>query len=207
MTDRAALIVTMQVPVPEQPEPDQPPKVEPVAAVAVSVTLAPAPKLAEQATPQLMPAGLDVMVPEPVPAGVTERVYVVKTKVAVTLCAAPFVRVGAHVPVPEQPPPLQPEKVEPTAAVAVRVAAGGLPGTLFVQVAVHENPVDDVTVPAPVPANVTVRVVGAAWAAGASPATSKTIRIKTMGNRACIDMSSMFPRSPDRIPHHPGHPP
>jgi hypothetical protein len=37
----AALIVTMQLPVPEQPPPDQPVNVEPVAGEAVRVTCAP----------------------------------------------------------------------------------------------------------------------------------------------------------------------
>lgn len=38
VTDLSAVIVTVQVPVPEQPPPLQPAKVEPEAAVAVSVT-------------------------------------------------------------------------------------------------------------------------------------------------------------------------
>ena len=38
VTDLAALMVTVQVPVPEQPLPLQPVKVEPVRAVAVNVT-------------------------------------------------------------------------------------------------------------------------------------------------------------------------
>src|SRR5437879_9828953 len=40
-------------------------------------------------------------------------------KIAVTACAALIVTV--QVPVPEQPPPLQPEKVEPAAGAAVKV--------------------------------------------------------------------------------------
>jgi hypothetical protein len=42
VTERAALIVTKQVPVPEQPAPDQPVNREPPAALAVSVTVVPA---------------------------------------------------------------------------------------------------------------------------------------------------------------------
>ena len=38
VTVLAALIVTLQVPVPEQPPPDQPVKLEPVACAAVNVT-------------------------------------------------------------------------------------------------------------------------------------------------------------------------
>ena len=41
VTAFAALMVTMQVLVPEQPAPDQPANVEPEAAAAVSVTLVP----------------------------------------------------------------------------------------------------------------------------------------------------------------------
>ena len=41
VTDVAAVIDTTQVPVPEQPPPDHPVKVEPVDGVAVKVTLVP----------------------------------------------------------------------------------------------------------------------------------------------------------------------
>jgi hypothetical protein len=66
--ERAALIVTVQVPVPAQPAPDQPAKLEPGAALAVSVTVAPWTKLALQIAPQLMPVGDESTVPEPAPA-------------------------------------------------------------------------------------------------------------------------------------------
>lgn len=61
---RAAVIETVQLAVPLQ-APLQPVKVCPAAGVAVSVTLAPDAKLALQALPQLMPAGDEVMTPEP----------------------------------------------------------------------------------------------------------------------------------------------
>src|SRR6266550_3954752 len=109
-------MVAVQAPVPEHPPPLQPVKVEPAAGVAVSVTTVPLAKLAEQVAPQVIPAGELVTVPLPVPALLT-----VSAKVAVTVVAAKTVTVQA--PVPEQPPPLQPLKVEPAAAVAVSVTA------------------------------------------------------------------------------------
>ena len=69
-----AVRVIVQLPVPEQPPPLQPAKTEPVAAVAVRVIVAPEANLAEQVEPQLMPVGLLVTVPLPVPAVLTCRV-------------------------------------------------------------------------------------------------------------------------------------
>jgi len=69
----------------------------------------------------LIPAGLEVTVPLPVPVLLTVRENVCALKVAVTVVAAFMVTV--QLPVPEQPPPLQPEKVEPPAGLAVRVTA------------------------------------------------------------------------------------
>jgi hypothetical protein len=80
--------VTVQVPVPEQPPPDQPPNVEPEPAVAVSVTGVPAANACEQAEPQLMPAGMLLTLPEPLPDPLTLRVCVtggIVPKVAVTV--------------------------------------------------------------------------------------------------------------------------
>ena len=57
-----------QAAVPAQPPPLQPPNTEPDAGVAVSVTSAPGAKLSKQSAPQLMPFGLLITVPEPVPA-------------------------------------------------------------------------------------------------------------------------------------------
>ncbi len=152
----AALRVTVQVPVPLQPPPFQPVKVEPAAGVAVSVTAVPLEKLAEQVAPQVIPAGALVTVPLPVPAGVTVRANVCRVKVAVTVVAAESVTTQA--PVPEHPPPLQPLKIEPAAGAAVSVTVVPLV-KLAEQVAPQVIPAGAlVTVPLPVPAGVTVRV-------------------------------------------------
>ena len=71
MTVVAAFSVTIQVPVPEQPPPVQPEKVEPAAGVAVRVMGVPPVNAAEHVAPQEMPAGLLVTVPEPAPLGLT----------------------------------------------------------------------------------------------------------------------------------------
>jgi hypothetical protein len=60
--------VTVQAPVPMQPPPLQPLKVEPGAGVAVRVTVVPLEKLAEQLVPQVIPGGEVVTVPLPLPA-------------------------------------------------------------------------------------------------------------------------------------------
>ena len=65
-------IVTVHVPVPVQ-APDHPAKVEPVAAVAFSVTTVPAAKL-RQPEPHEVPEGEEVTVPLPVPNVVMVRV-------------------------------------------------------------------------------------------------------------------------------------
>ncbi len=69
--------------------------------------------------PQLIPAGLELTVPLPVPGLFTVRVKVCTLKVAATVVAA--FMVTTQEPVPEQPPPLQPEKVDPPAGLAVSV--------------------------------------------------------------------------------------
>ncbi len=65
--------MTAHVPVPEQ-APLQPMKVEPETAVAVSVIVVPWVTACEQVAPQLMPAGVLVTVPEPVPSFVTDSI-------------------------------------------------------------------------------------------------------------------------------------
>src|SRR5439155_607302 len=141
--------VTVQGPGPEQPRPLQPLKGEPAAGGAVSVTAVPPVKLAAQVAPQVMPAGLLVTLPAPVPALETVSVKVCRVKLAVTVVAAESVTVQA--PVPEQPPLFQPLKVEPVVDAAVSVTAVPLV-KLAEQVAPQVMPTGElVTVPLPAP--------------------------------------------------------
>src|SRR5262245_41185767 len=156
VTDLFALITTTHVAVPLHPLPPQPPKVDPVAAVAVKVTVVPATKGKLHVAPQTIPAGLLVTVPIPAPAGVTVRVNVFTgaVKLAVTVWSAFIVTV--HEPVPLQPPPLHPVNVEPPVGAAVRATVLPL-GKSAAQVAPQEMPLGLlVTVPAPVPDLLTV---------------------------------------------------
>ncbi len=149
-------MTTVQVPLPLQ-APLQPVKVEPEAGVAVRVTVVPLGKDAEQVGPQLIPAGLLVTVPLPLPALVTVRVNpIVKVKVAVTDLLASM-RTVQVVAVPLQAP-LQPVKVEPAAGVAVRVTVVPL-GKAAEHMVPQSIPAGLlVTLPLPLPALVTVRV-------------------------------------------------
>jgi hypothetical protein len=111
------MVLVQVVLVPVQ-APLQPVKVDPVAGVAVRVTLVPLLKDALQVLPQLIPDGAEVTVPVPVPALATVKANVGRANVAVTLRAVVILTV--QVPVPVQAP-LQPVKVDPLAAAAVRV--------------------------------------------------------------------------------------
>ena len=75
VTAVSAFIVTEQLPVPLQPPPDQPAKVEFTPGEAVRVTTAPSLYSSVQSDPQFMPAGELVTVPVPVPSLFTVRVY------------------------------------------------------------------------------------------------------------------------------------
>ena len=70
----AAETVTVHGSVPLHPPPVQPVKAEPAAGRAVSVTVVPLAKLAEQVAPQVIPMGLLVTVPEPLPSAITSSV-------------------------------------------------------------------------------------------------------------------------------------
>jgi hypothetical protein len=151
-----ASIVTEHVPVPVQPAPLQPVKLEPLAAAAVNTTLVACEKFALQTAPQLIPLGL--LETLPAPTFVTVRVNVgtaLVLKVAVTFLMAVIVTTQA--PVPAQSP-VQPAKLEPLAAEAVKVTI--LPCK---KLEVHVEPqsiparsLEMLPVPVPVPDFVTV---------------------------------------------------
>src|SRR5262247_4677060 len=121
VTDCAALTVTVQVPVPVQPPPLQPVKLEPAAGAAVSATAVPLANEAEHVAPHVMPAGALVMAALPAPVLLTVSAKLWTAQVAVTDCAALIVT--AQEPVPVQQPPLQPVKLEPAAGAAVSITA------------------------------------------------------------------------------------
>lgn len=155
VTDAAVFIATVQPPVPKQP-PLHPVKAESASGVTVKLTTVPLAKAALQLEPQEIPAGALVIVPVPVPDLLTVSVKLCDAKAAVTVVAALSVTMQA--PVPEQPPPLQPVKVEPAAGVAVRVIAVPLANAV-VQVAPQEIPAGELlTVPEPTPDLLTVSV-------------------------------------------------
>jgi hypothetical protein len=74
VTEVAAFMVTVHPAIPLH-APLQPVKLDVASGMAVRVTTVPASKAAEHVAPQLMPAGLELTVPPPLPALVTLRVY------------------------------------------------------------------------------------------------------------------------------------
>src|SRR6185295_860195 len=90
---------------------------DPAAGVAVKVTDAPESKGALQVKPQLIPAGLLVTAPVPVPDLLTVRVFGFSVNVAVQPLSADIVRP----PSVQSASPLHAAKKEPAAGVAVKV--------------------------------------------------------------------------------------
>src|SRR5882762_982364 len=116
VTDLKAVIATAQNGLVPEQESLQPENVAPAPADAVSVTVVPRWYPATHVDPQLMPDGLLATLPGPVV--VTVSVNNCWVKVAVTTVLA--LSTTTQVPVPEQPPPLQPVNELPAAGVAVR---------------------------------------------------------------------------------------
>jgi hypothetical protein len=121
-TDRGLVIVSTQEPAPVQVSPLQPAKPEPAEGKAERVTVVPELKFAEHAmAEQSIPAGLLSILPLPLPAALTSKVFVVLAggpKEAVMDRAA--VIETAQDPVPVQAP-LQPRKADPAVGAAVRM--------------------------------------------------------------------------------------
>jgi hypothetical protein len=153
-TDLAASIVITQVPVPEQPEPLQPVKTDPESASAVRVTDSPWSNGAVQVRPQLIPEGLLVTVPLPLPPLVTLKVHCF-TKFAVT--DSTELTFTVHwLPASESHPLHEPTR-ESDAGVAVRITV--VPSSyVCVQSEGQLIPAGElVTEPLPLPAGVTDR--------------------------------------------------
>lgn len=118
VTDWLEVMLKLQVPVPLQ-DPLQPSKIDPAAGTALSVTCVPLSNIALQELPQLIPAGLLVTVPPPLPARLTVSTGATATaKFAVNVWLLSKVMTQAPVPVQI---PLHPMKTEPAAGVAVSV--------------------------------------------------------------------------------------
>lgn len=118
-TDVAADTAIVHGPTPEQPPPVHPPKTELAAGVAVNVTVEPLVNWAVQVVPQLMPAGAEATVPEPVPVRLTVTGEVFGANCAVTVVSAVIDTV--HGPVPVHALPDHPVNTELASGVAVRV--------------------------------------------------------------------------------------
>jgi hypothetical protein len=150
-------MLTIQAPAPEH-APDQPVNVEPESAAGVKVTLVPGLYVSLQSEPQLIPAGLLVTVPLPVPDFVTVRVYCCcccSVNVAVTVLSLVMDTVQA--PAPEQAPD-HPVNVDPESGVGVNLTL--IPWlNSSLQSAPQLIPAGLLaTVPLPVPVFVTVKV-------------------------------------------------
>src|SRR5262245_66519682 len=89
VTDVAALIVTVHIPVPAQPPPFQPVKSEPAAGVAVNVTVVPFVNPKAHVAPHVIPAGALAAVPDPAPLLLPLRVHAWSVKVAGAARAGP----------------------------------------------------------------------------------------------------------------------
>jgi len=146
--------VTVQPAVPVQ-APLQPANAERFAGVAFNVTTVPPLKAALHALPQLIPPGLELTVPEPVPATLAVSVTLCRANVAPTLRA--WLMLTVQDPAPVQAP-LQPAKVEPASGIASRVTLAPLV-KLALQTPPQLMPAGlEATIPVPVPFLVTLSV-------------------------------------------------
>ncbi len=193
-TVTAAFTPNVQAAVPESThvESVHPANVEPAAATGVSVNDVPLVKFALHVLGQVIPAGLLVTVPDPVPDALTVTTNVGLLNVAVTVVFA--VSETLHVvPVPLHPPPLQPPNVDPLpgasdifTTVPFGKLAAHVPVTTPV-VLLHVKVEDEVNVtdPVPVPLSTTVSVGF------------------VMLNVAVTDSAALIVTTHDPVPEHP----
>ena len=169
--------VTVQPAVPVQ-APLQPANAERFAGVAFNVTTVPPLKAALHALPQLIPPGLELTVPEPVPATLAVSVTLCRANVAPTLRA--WLMLTVQDPAPLQAP-LQPAKVEPASGMASRVTLAPLV-KLALQIVPQLMPAGlEATIPVPVPFFVTLSEWTLGSATGANVAvTARTVLIATV---------------------------
>ena len=153
----AAVTVTVHVREGDlQPPPLHPWKLAVLLGVAVKVMTVPEAYVAEQVEPHWMPNGALLTVPGPEAAMVSIAMGIVGSWLNVAVTVTGTFPATVHVPVPEQPPPLQPANIEPVAVVEASVTAVV---KVPVQVVPQLMPAGVLaTVPAPVPASLTVTV-------------------------------------------------
>src|SRR6266850_2411787 len=157
VTSLDAFMVTVHVVPDTVSQPFHPANVDPLAALAVSVTLVPVAYGSEQSPPQLMPGGFELTLPVPAPAWATDRVGG-ESKVAVTVLDAFMVTVQVVPDAVSQP--FQPAKIDPLAALAVSVTL------VPVAYGSEQSPPQlipggfELTLPVPVPVRATDRVGG-----------------------------------------------
>src|SRR5262245_59231172 len=99
VTVLAVFIATVHVAPAAASHPIQPVKLEPAADVAVNVTVVSLSQVSVQSVPQLIPAGLDVTLPEPAPARAKLRTDRSRTR-SVVLAVVPLLSVAVIVVVP-----------------------------------------------------------------------------------------------------------
>ena len=158
-TDFAALMLTVHTLPLAESQPVQALKVDPSEAVAVSVTVVPLSKSPEHVDPQLIPAGLDVTVPFPMPDFVTVMVWRSFVNVGTTDRDA-FI-VTSHVVPFVASQPVHPSNREPGAgdAVSVIVVPASYDAVQLSCVVPQDSPPAlEVTSPRPFPALLTVSV-------------------------------------------------
>jgi hypothetical protein len=180
------LVVPVQAPV-------QLVKVVPAVGVAVKVTTVLGAKLAVQVVPQLIPVGLLVIVPIPVPTLVKVNAKGVRVKVAPTLCAA-LIDTVQVLTVPVQAP-VQLVKVEPVLAAAVKVTLAFWL-KLAEQVVPQLMPAGELlTDPAPVPALVTANCtwVAVKVAVTAFAALMDTVQVVAVPEQAPVQFVKVDP--------------